>query len=228
MGFGTLFVGTVLTVNIAAHGYTDLIAYLLFLLALLRLREYNRKFQAALYSVLPLLFAGIWEFGLNVADLLDIYRNEQFLQEAYLLNQVALYFTTALILRGIGALAIDTDVPTIRVRAFRNQILAFIYHGCMVFLSLSTKSNAVANVQQTMLLPVLLYGFIYLILQAKLIFSCYMWICPEEDAAMNSKTSRFAFLNRLRTFDNNMDDRTATRIAEDRKRRADKKKNKKN
>ncbi len=211
MGFGTLFIGTLLTMNLAAHGYTDFLAYFLILYGLYGLRAYNRKFKSA-FGVSVLLFAvGLAELTFSLLELLEVYQNNSLLQELFILNQIVLYVTTVLILLGVAELAIETDIPSLRVRAFRNQIFAFIYHGCMVFLNISTGSAGVTAVQQTMLFPVMLFGFAYLILQAKVIFSCYMWICPEEDADMPTRPSRISLFNKWRAFDNRIDERTAER-----------------
>ncbi len=213
MGFGKLFIGTILTMNLAAHSYTDFLAYFLMLYGLYSLREYNRRFKGAFWLSVPLFAIGFSELALSLLDLLEIYDNAYLFQELFIVNQLLLYATTVLILLGVAELSMETDIPALRVRAFRNQIFAFIYHGCMVFLNISTKSNGVAAVQQTMLFPVILFGFVYLFLQAKVIFSCYMWICPEDDVDMPTRPSRFSLFNKWRTFDNKMDERTAERRA---------------
>ena len=62
-----------------------------------------------------------------------------------------------------------------------------------------------------MMFPFLLFGFVYLILQAKLIFSFYMWICPEDDVEMNRRPSKIGMINALNRISDKIDDRTVER-----------------
>ena len=50
MGFGTLFIGYFLLLNLTYYRFTDLIAALLMLLAFYKLREINRHFRVAIIS----------------------------------------------------------------------------------------------------------------------------------------------------------------------------------
>ena len=60
MGFGTLFIGYFLFLNITYYEFTDLICALVMLMGLIRLSKYNREFSAAsaicaLFSVMSLV-----------------------------------------------------------------------------------------------------------------------------------------------------------------------------
>ena len=60
MGFGTLFIGYFLFLNISYYEYTDVICALVMLMGLIRLSRYNREFSAAsaicaLFSVMSVL-----------------------------------------------------------------------------------------------------------------------------------------------------------------------------
>ena len=219
MGFGPLFVGTVLTLNIVAHEYTDFFAYLLMLLGLLHLKEYGTKFKSACISLFPLLAVGATSFVLSFLDFLEIYSSAWLSSKVSIANHALLCLVTLLILRAVSALAVETELPSLRVRAIRNGVFAGIYHGCMIFLNVATTSVTLTKIQLYMLLPVMLFGLVYLFLECKLIYSCYMWICPEEDVDMHATPSRFSFVNRFRAFDNKIDDKTASNFAERGRRR---------
>ena len=220
MGFGYIFVGSVLAVNVVAHGYTDFIAYILILLGMLTLKDYGTRFQKAYYAAYPLLFIGAIEFllyftsflGWSPAKLFDFPISDSLLMaEAGMLNQILLFIFTFLLLRGLRTLARETDTFALESRVFRNQIFAVLYHLPMAFLNMHFENKTVRLVQSYMMFPFLLFGFVYLILQAKLIFSFYMWICPEEDLSMDRRPSKFGFVNRLNRLSDQIDDRTIER-----------------
>ena len=237
MGFGYLFVGTVLTVNVVAHGFTDLIAYILLLMGMMTLKDYGTRLKSAYYAAWPLLAVGAIELFVTGADFLEIdlaaligfgTTNESLSRDAGLLNQIALLVFTFLLLRGLRTLAQETDSPSLEVRAFRNQIFAVLYHVPMAFLNIPFTAKPLIAAQNYMFYPFLLFGFIYLILQAKLIFSYYMWICPEDDVEMERRPSRIPFLNKLYRISDKIDDKTVERKREERKEKAERQQNQKN
>lgn len=225
MGFGYIFVGSVLTVNVVAHGYTDFIAYALMLLGMMTLKDYGARLKTAYYAAFPLLLIGILEFllyganflGFSAAKLFDFPMTDaELLMEAGMLNQILLFIFTFLLLRGLRTLAKETATFALESRVFRNQIFAVLYHLPMAFLNIPFESKTVSNVQSYMMFPFLLFGFIYLILQAKLIFSFYMWICPEEDVAMERRPSKIGIVNALNRVSDKIDDQTVERKRKER------------
>lgn len=229
MGFGYIFVGTVLTVNVVAHGYTDLIAYILILLGMLTLKDYGARLKTAYYAAWPLLFVGGIELllyasdflGFSAAELFDFpVTDSELLMEAGMLNQIVLFIFTFLLLRGLRTLAKETDTFALESRVFRNQIFAVLYHLPMAFLNMPFDHATVNRVQNYMMFPFLLFGFIYLILQAKLIFSFYMWICSEEDVSMERRPSKIGVINALNRFSDKIDDQTLERKKQEQEEKA--------
>ena len=211
MGFGYIFIGTVLTVNVVAHQFTDLLAYLLILVGMMPLSEYGRRLKTAKNACFVLLFVGACEFSLALLHLVGVYTDLELMRETALVNQLMLYVFTFLLLRGLATLADETGTHTLRVRVFRQQIFAFIYHIPMALLEVDFENAAVKTVQLNATLPLMLFGLVYLVLQAKLIFSFYMWICPEGEEGMERKPSRFGFINKLNAIGDKIDDKTLER-----------------
>ena len=220
MGFGYLFVGYVLTVNVVAHSYTDFIAYALMLLGMMTLKDYGPRLKTAYHAAWPLLAIGIIEFLLNGASFLGFspaklfdfpMTDAELLMEADLCNHILLLIFTFLLLRGLRMLARETDTFALETRVFRNQIFAPLYHLPMAFLNMPFESEKVSTVQSYMVFPFLLFGFVYLILQAKLIFSFYMWICPEDDVDMERRPSKLGVINALNRISDKVDDKTLAR-----------------
>ena len=111
----------------------------------------------------------------------------------------------------VSTLAEETGTHSLRVRAFRQQILAFVYHIPMALLEVDFENKTAESIQYHAAMPLLLFGMVYLILQAKLIFSFYMWICPEGEEGMERKPSRFGFVNKLNAIGDKIDDKTLER-----------------
>lgn len=227
MGFGYLFVGTVLTVNVVAHQFTDLLAYLLILIGMLTLSDYGPRLRLAKNASFVLLFVGACEFSLSLLDILGVYTDYELMRETALVNQLMMYVFTFLLLRGLATLADETGTHSLRVRVFRQQIFAFIYHIPMGLLEVDFGSEAVKNFQLNATLPLMLFGMVYLILQAKLMFSFYMWICPEGEERMERKSSRFAFINKLNAIGDKIDDKTLERKQREQEARMQRKNEKK-
>ena len=231
MGFGYIFIGSALCVNVVAHGYTDLIAYVLMLLGMTSLKDYGARLKTAYYAAYPLLFVGIIEFllyftsflGFSPARLFEFpISDSELLMEAGMLNQILLLIFTFLLLRGLRALSREIDNFALESRVFRNQIFAVLYHLPMAFLNMPFESKRVNLVQNYMMFPFLLFGFVYLILQAKLVFSFYMWVCPEDDVNMERRPSKFGFVNKLNRLSDKIDDRTIERKRQEREEKAKK------
>ena len=64
MGFGTLFIGYFLLLNLTYYGFTDLIAAAVLLLGLYRLSRINKHFLAASVVAVLFLIFGFAEFGI--------------------------------------------------------------------------------------------------------------------------------------------------------------------
>ena len=225
MGFGYIFIGSVLTVNVVAHGYTDIIAYILILLGMMSLKDYGPRLKTAYYAAWPLLFIGIIEFllysanflGFSAAELFDFpISDSALLMDAGMVNQILLFIFTFLLLRGLRTLAKETETFALESRVFRNQIFAVLYHLPMAFLNMPFENQSINRVQNYMMFPFLLFGFVYLILQAKLIFSFYMWICPEEDVGMERRPSKIGIINALNRVSDKIDDKTVERKKKER------------
>ncbi|MBQ2794151.1 MAG: hypothetical protein IKL79_05685 [Clostridia bacterium] len=196
MGFGTLFIGYFLLLNIVKPAASDVIAGLVILLALERLSQVNRKFKlsrifAALFSAVGLVrfvmfFGGMLIPSLGAAESMT---SPYFGAARFLL----LCPLTVLILLGIEEVAREVELEKVPTRA---KFLAFF--GIAVRLLYALCSLPVA-------LPALLYfsafllEFIYVITLLFLIWNCYYMICmPGEENGKRKKPSRFAFVNAYR------------------------------
>ena len=198
MGFGWLFVGYIIGMNFVYNGFTDLISFLFILYALLLLSRHNKYFKSSLCFIIPLSIAGLAYFVFELMNLFSLTSslNVELITSYYaVLSAVLKLIYTALLLKGIEVLSHSLDIPTIRISAFRNRIFTVLYYFLMITLELD--NDFVEKYARFAFLPVMIFGFVCLILNAKLFYSCYMWICLEGEEDMQKKSYRLTFLNRL-------------------------------
>lgn len=224
MGFGLLFLGYLLQINFVYAGFTDIFAYLLIFAGITKLSVYNRSFKRARIVLFPLIAVGgvyfvveVLRFFVTDSDLLKS-AGDFISIISLVLVAIFSYFT----LSGIEKIAQDTELPRIGARAVRNIFLGSVYY--ILALILLINHPTINDMNRYLGVPHWLFGLAFMVLNAMLIYSCYMWICLEGEEKMPVKPSRFAFVNRIRQSQD-----AKEREAHDRARNlAQTKKNKKN
>ncbi len=207
MGFGWLFFGyfvsTLMTLNQAGNLFR-LVGFGIMLGAAGKLRQYHRSFglvqvgAALAMAVSAILAAGditdfLWRNLLLEAPLFGD-KGYELLGYA---RQIASFLLGAMMLYAIRAIAKETEVKKISDGAVRNFVFLCMYSAVIVV------SYLWMNSQNTTLLATLtvamwLFHFAVIFLDLWLLFSCYRWICDEEDVEMEQRPSRFEFVNEYR------------------------------
>ena len=215
MGFGILFIGYLFFFNLLYGGYTDVFGCLFLLYALAMLTRYAPGFRPALRAAIPALAVSavhfVWQillaFGLFSATETAI----GWFSLAVTLTRFVLIF---FILRGVQKIALDTDVKHVFVAAFRNRIFTAIFYGCWFTLAI-LQGIQVTPEQNSFLsgfsIALLVVGLVVHFFNAKVIFSCYMWICLEGEESMERGQSRNPFVNLVNRFTDKLEDRMLER-----------------
>ena len=215
MGFGILFIGYLFFFNLFYGGYTDVFGCLFLLYALAMLSRYAPCFRPALRAAIPALAVSavhfVWQillaFGLFTATETAV----GWFSLAVTLSRFALIF---LILRGVQKIALDTDVKHAFVTAFRNRIFTVIFYACWFTLAI-LQGIQVTPEQNSFLqgfsIALLVVGLVVHFLNAKVIFTCYMWICLEGEESMERGQSRNPFVNLINRFTDKLEDRMVER-----------------
>ncbi len=183
MGFGTLFIGYFLLLNITHSGLTDILASLVMLMALNKLSWINKEFKNTLFVNFSFVFVSFISFILELLKFLQI---EFSIVEGVLgaIRAVILFVFTVLLLKGILSLSREVCAKDISVRARRNLILAPVCYIPFIILELPILSllpSAITPVLSVIGIVTTLLHVILLILNLALIYTCYMRICmPEE------------------------------------------------
>ncbi len=231
MGFGILFIGYLIGANTLVYpGFTKIFAYLAMLLAMTKLAPYNRPLRSAFCTLIPTAAVGLGYLLLELASLFSLLGEEARSLLFRLVPLASYAFELVflfLLLRGLQALAKETEVKKLEVEAFRNRIFTTVYYALLIAGQFNYgESSAKFLIRYNIV--VLLIGLVIAALNAKLIFSYYMWICLPEDADMGRRTSSIPFLDRwYKHADEREERRLAARLAADaeyRKEKAQKKK----
>lgn len=201
MGFGILFIGYLLSffISLVNYGYVIRLAgYALMALALLKIREYGKEFTYPLIAVVALVVYGIYDFIYQGAGALSI-KLPQFFDMAfgimeYVTVGVIVCFNMAL-LYSIYSITSRLELFKQRNAAIRNAIFVFVYLWLTVLAIGPLRENEMYS--KYFAFPTLLLQLGWTILNAALIFSCYMYICPEGDEDMPRKKSKFEFVDKL-------------------------------
>lgn len=200
MGFGILFFGYLISFNTIAYpGFTKIIAYLVMLLAMTKLGQYNRDLRAAFQTLIPTAVAGALYFLAEVASMFSLLPEKEMtlifrlIPLAIAILELCFLFR---LLRGLQALGKETEVPMLEVASFRNRLFVIGYYFFYILGQLDY-GDKMAHFLVYYNLAILLVGFVVMFLNAKLFYNFYMWICLPGDEDMKRKTSKNRLLDKL-------------------------------
>ena len=202
MGFGTLFTGYFLVLNVTYFGYTDLIAALIMTLAFYKLWNINREFRMALGFALTLAVIGFAELiEAALSTFVPAINSEIFLSYVAPLRHLIIGLLTAFMLLGIKSVAQEVGVFVLESRA--RMLLPFCYtvFAAETVLEFPILAQLIPTKALTVISTLLLLSeFILVILNLAAIYTAYMKICMPEDVDNNpqNKESRFGFVNKFR------------------------------
>lgn len=188
MGFGYLFFGIFLAANFLVYaGITNLPAVLLMLLGMLTLGNFNRPLARARLLLLPSALLALAQFVFQLLSLFGLSiggtGETVSLTLSLLLELFMLLFTLSL-LSGIALLGQETELPKIVFRAKRNAILIAVSYVLSILFNLPITAEWYKTACAYVLPPLIIFRLIAMLLDALLVYSCYMYICLPEDLEM--------------------------------------------
>lgn len=201
MGYGLLFLGYFLLVNITFYGYTDLFCGMVLLYALSRLSVYNKPLRVAFYIAVGFTVYAIPEFLLSLLELFPpaplgfINVMDALLPVRYLL----ILALTVSVLWGVRTMAKEVELTKLSERIDCILIVPVLANLMMAVLSIKpliTGMQAQTALGLTLIALTLFLVSVGLTLYS--IYTAYMRICLPEDVDMPERPSRFAFINRYR------------------------------
>lgn len=201
MGFGTLFIGYALLLNVTYYGASDVFAGLIMLLGLMKLSTVNSRFAEAKWVAVGFSAFGLIEFVLFFLRLFS-YR----FAEAYdglagyvaIFRYVILAALTVLMLFGMRDVAREVGLDALAKRCGRLSYATLAVYALWVVLDLpflAITGAAMAAVYFAAIVAML----VVLLTNLVTVYGCYMRICmPGEEHGRRRKPSRFAFVNEYR------------------------------
>ena len=215
MGFGTLFIGYFLLLNLTYYGFTDVISASVMLLALYKLSPVNKHFKAAAIASGVFLAFSLCEFGISAYEMFFGAIGSPLLVSAMsIVRSVAVCTLTVLILMGIESIAREVDVEGLPTKAKRLTVITIVTYA--LWIALEAPISFINDyVLAVLSLITILATLALIIVNLTVIYSCYMRICmPGEEDITKEKASRFEFINNLKAQKAQRDEEIARERAE--------------
>ncbi len=229
MGFGTLFIGYFLLLNITAHAYTDLIAGLVMLLGLYKLSRVVRGFIPASYAAAAFSVYGLLELALSLVEVffpaIDL---SAYLGASAIIRAVIICLLTVLMLSAMEKLARELDVERLPARCRAMTVWTAVLYISEILLESTLLTRLLPPQASAILYLVVIIGMLVVVVANLLvIYTCYMRICMPEDLKPKApRPSRWKWVNefRRRREERQEAEAEAFRREQDEKRRRKKKK----
>jgi len=182
MGFGTLFIGYFLLLNITMPGISDIIAALVMLLGLYRLKGLNGKFKAGFYVVCAFTAYALFElviWGLDIMKLIDV---TELLPYTGMLRSLFVAALSIAILSGIHDVAKEVELERLPRRATAMIYLSAIVFGVAILMEAPVFTAWSPMFYSVMALIAILGSFVVIIINLTIIYTAYARICmPGEE-----------------------------------------------
>ncbi len=192
MGFGILFSGYFLLLNLVYFSFTDAISGIIMLYAFYKLSSVNREFKIS--AILASVFTafGIFELFAELLSMLSFIRpqGELFTSVTAIVRAVILCALTLYMLRGMHSIAKEVGLSELSSICGRLYILAFPIYGVKVILEFF----GIINTPEYLTFPLAVMTVLSLVMSMTLtvlilirIYGCYMRICMPEDKELDGK-----------------------------------------
>ena len=200
MGFGTLFIGYFLLLNLTYFGFTDLIAGLVMIMGLYKLSDVERNFSYAMYGAGLFSLLGVIELYNEVVSM--FFRGKPILTDITAPTRyLAIAIISAYLLIGIRELAREVGIPELERRCKITMPISAVTFLIMVALEMiATENETLTMVLGVSSVILILVSFAVIIVNLVSIYTAYMRICMPEDVDNDpdNKPSRFGFVNKFR------------------------------
>ncbi|MBR5869821.1 MAG: hypothetical protein IKZ09_02180 [Clostridia bacterium] len=193
MGFGILLLGYPLILSVTMHsmGFCfEILGYLIMLRAFTCLGEYGKYFRYARYAVSALIPLGAFSLVLQsfswfgAEELYETVSSVVSVPYNILLAIAMLVFHMFLLL-AVKTIAAEVDLPRLVTEAMRNIVVTWLYFAAVIVSCFLNVPSVTAHMPYYKILGyVSMFGVIWILLNAKMIFVCYMRICLPGDEDM--------------------------------------------
>ena len=202
MGFGTLFFGYFLLLNIISFSFTDLISSLIMAMGFYKLSTVNNHFRGAFYISFGLSAVGLWELAVEFYSIfVPSFAAEEMLAYTTVPRSVIIATLTLFMLMGIESVAEEVELPELAKKARFTLPFVLIIYGITAILEIPYLEKIIDVKILLVLSVILLIGVMILVItNLATVYTAYMKICMPEDKDNDlvDKPSRFGFVNKYR------------------------------
>ncbi len=219
MGFGTLFIGYFLLLNITYYTFTDLLAGLIMLLGLCKIASVSEYFKLSSYAAIGFTVFGLAELVVGGWQMLYPTDNMQtVISYLGIARAIILCAFTILMLRAMHDISKELDVGRLPLKCRTMTVWTAVLYVAEILLESTIITNIIpAEATAVLYIAVIIGMLVVVISNLTVIYSCYMHICmPEDLEPKPEKPSRFGFINEYRR---RRDEKRAREAEEYRRRR---------
>ena len=200
MGFGTLFIGYFLLLNITYYAFTDIIASLVMLLGLYKLSTVNKPFKTSAYICIGFTVFSLVEFINGSLGMFGGGFGADILTYLAILRYVFIFALSLFFLSGIQEVSREVGLPVNEARAKMLIYTALIVYTLLIALELPLVTGLLPIKATALIASIaIILELLYIIFTLVLIYSSHMKICmPEDNLPKEEKPSRFGFVNEYR------------------------------
>lgn len=237
MGFGTLFFGYFLLLDLPYQTLTNAIAAAIMLIALYKLAYLNLSFKRALYACSVFAVFSLFEAIIEVlGSVFFIKIDSTPLNTAcYMLRNFLIGALSVFMLRGMSEVSEEVGLKRLSRKCdiySKITLTAYVLNLCVPpdLVIIFGGSYAVKYTAFVLSVITTLFTLYVLVMNSINIYSCYSKICMPEDNSRSyepPKKSRFGFVNRFREHEQNKSREYAEYKLEKMKKRADSTRSKK-
>lgn len=200
MGFGTLFFGYFLLLNITYYQFTDIISALIMLYALYKLSSVSPYFKRPMYLSLAFSLFGLAELIIGLMNMFfptDVITSV--VSIVSIARAVVIGLLTLLLLRAMEDIARSLDVERIPARCRTMTVWTMILYTVQILFESALLNSILPKEAISIIYMAVILGMLVLpIVNLTIIYGCYMHICLPSDLEHKPKPSRFAFINEFR------------------------------
>ena len=202
MGFGTLFFGYFLLLNITYFTFSDLIAALIMAMGLYKLGTVNQPFKNGFYASVMFAVLGLAELIIGFLEMFYPTKTTAELIEYITIPRCfAIAILTLFILIGIENVADEVGLSALARRARISLPFVLVIYAISAVLEVPLLLSAVGiKILAVASAITLIAIFSIVAVNLVTIYKAYMKICMPEDVDNNiaDKPSRFEFINKHR------------------------------
>jgi len=204
MGFGTLFFGYFLFLNITYYSITDLIASLIIAMGLYKLSDVNTPFKNGFYSSFLLSAVGLAELVIQMIGIFNPRMDtEAIISYVSMPRHFIIAIITFFILQGIQSVADEVGLKLLAKRARNSIPVSLTVYALLVILEVpALQMIPFLSIKALIIISVLVLfaAMIIVIVNLVTIYKAYMKICMPDDVDNDvpDKPSRFGFINKHR------------------------------